>query len=65
MTSINSEPAVNHVAIDVNYHLFDNDTESDEVITVGDYAFGIAAAIWLIIILTGVTIGLLYAGGIL
>jgi hypothetical protein len=65
MTSINSEPAVNHVAVDVNYHLFDNDTESNEVITAGEYAFGIAAAIWLIIILTGLTIGLLYAGGIL
>jgi len=63
MTSINSEPAVNHVAVDVNYHLFD--TESNEVITAGEYAFGIAAAIWLIIILTGLTIGLLYAGGIL
>lgn len=65
MTSINSEPAVNHVVVNVNYDLLDTDTESNEVITAGDYAFGLAGAAGLIIVLTGVTIGLLYAGGIL
>ena len=63
MTSIDSEPTANHVAVDVNYYLFD--AESDEVISAGDCAMGLAGAIWLIIVLTGITIGLLYATGVL
>jgi hypothetical protein len=64
MTSINSLPLaspINYTSIDIS----DSDNESNEVITTVDWAFGIAGCVCLVIVLTGVTFGFLYAGGLL
>ena len=64
MTSVNSLPLaspINYSSIDI----LESDDESNEVITTGDWAFGIAGCVGLVIVLAGITIGLLYAGGIL
>lgn len=52
---------ITYISIDI----LESDDESNEVITTGDWAIGVVGCVGVIIVLTGVTIGLLYAGGLL
>ena len=73
MTSINSQepltiiipsaplaPSGDYISIDIN-----EDNESNEVINTGDWIIGVTGCVGVLILLAGVTIGLLYAGKVL
>ena len=64
MKSINSMPLASPITY-ISIDILESDDESKEVITTGDWAIGVVGCVGVIIVLTGVTIGLLYAGGLL